>query len=224
MIQHKGIWLPDGENHLTMMLDKSPEMYGRGTYQYKKYLRTMERTPERGTAIDVGAHVGLWSMHFVRDFKNVEAFEPIVEHQRCFIKNMEEQKAPDNWMLHPSACGNKEDHVRMQIDPTSSGDTYPNPDEASEEGERVPMVRIDDKDFHNVSLIKLDCEGYELYALWGAEETIKRCKPTIIVEQKPLKAQKFGFEETQAVTYLEGLGMTMSRAIAGDYIMVWDAQ
>jgi len=71
-----------------------------------------------------------------------------------------------------------------------------------------------------VDLIKLDCEGYELFALQGAEGTIKQYRPTIIVEQKPGRAQKFGLEQTQAVTYLEGLGYRVVQVISGDYIMV----
>jgi len=221
VIQHKGIWLPDNEEHLVMMLDKMPMVNGRGAYQYKKYLCVMAWVNERRTVIDVGAHVGLWSMHFVKEFNQLEAFEPCVEHRRCFIQNMEDQIVGDNWFLHSAACGDRMGSVRMKTDSTSSGDTYPNPDESNEEGEKVLLVRIDDFDFQGVNLIKLDCEGYELLALQGAEATIKRCHPTIIVEQKPQKAQKFGLKETQAVTYLEGLGMRCARVLSGDYIMVW---
>jgi len=221
VIKHKGIWLPDGEEHLVTMLDRMPMVRGRGAYQYKKYRQTVSRTPHRGLVIDVGAHVGLWSMHFVREFGWVEAFEPCREHRNCFLQNMSEQGAGDNWRLHDVACGEKNGSVRMHKDPTSSGDTYPNPDPNSEEGELAGLVRIDDYEFVNVSLIKLDCEGYELFALRGAEQTIKRSKPTIIVEQKPGKAQVFGLGQTDAVTYLEDLGMTQAKVMAGDYIMIW---
>jgi len=219
MIQHKGIWLPDGETHLTMMLDRGPELHGRGTYQLKKYRAALAMTSGRGTVIDIGAHVGLWSMLFVREFQQVEAFEPCAAHRQCFIQNMEDQKVGNNWFLHAAACGAEEGVVFMKTDPHSSGDSWPDP--KNEEGERADLCQIDNLGLNGVDFIKADCEGYELFAMQGAEQTILRCKPTIIVEQKPGRAQKFGLEQTQAVTYLEGLGMTQHAVMSGDYIMVW---
>jgi len=218
MFQYQGIWLPDGEDHLTGMLDRGPFLNKKGTYQYKKYLAVLAKTPNRRTVIDIGAHVGLWSMNFVRDFNHVEAFEPCLEHRECFVKNL--LNAP-NVVMHHAACGEEEGIVHMRTNPTSSGDTWPETPEENPEGEPAPVVRIDACDIKQVDLIKADCEGYELFALQGAEETIRECKPTIIVEQKPGRAQKFGLNQTQAVTYLEGLGMRLATVISGDFILVW---
>jgi len=218
MFQHQGIWLPDGEDHLTGMLDRGPFLDEKGTYQYKKYLQVMAKTPNRRTVIDIGAHVGLWSMHFVKEFDHVEAFEPCANHRLCFEKNL---RYEINFSLHEAACGEERGIVHMRTNPTSSGDTWPEHPDENPEGEPARITRIDDHKFTLVDLIKLDCEGYELFALKGAEETIKSCKPTIIVEQKPGRAQKFGLEQTQAVTYLEGLGMRLTTVMSGDYILVW---
>ena len=76
--------------------------------------------------------------------------------------------------------------------------------------------------FDNVSFIKIDCEGYEYFIVKGAEETIKENKPTIIVEQKPGKAQRYGLKETQAVDLLKSWGMTLKAEDVGDYILAWD--
>lgn len=224
MFKYQGIWLPDGEKHLTGMLDRGPFFNGIGTYQYHKYKAVMAVTPERNRVIDVGAHVGLWSMHFVKEFNYTEAFEPIKVHQDCFLRNVVSlgRPFPKGFTLHPQACGSGEHgQVQMHIDPNSSGDTYPVTTTKEENAPWVELVKIDDFNFEDVNLIKLDCEGYELFALRGAEETIKQSKPTVIVEQKPGKAQKYGLEETQAVTYLEGLGMRLVKVISGDFIMVW---
>jgi len=219
MFQHRGIWLPDGEDHLTGMLDRGPFLKtGHATYQYKKYLAVMAKTPNRRTVIDVGAHVGLWSMHFAREFNRVEAFEPCERVRECFYRNM---TILTNVFLHEQACGEEGKIVHMRTNPTSSGDTWPETIEQNPKGEPAVVVKIDDFGFPKVDLIKLDCEGYEFFALKGAEETIKSCRPTIIVEQKPGRAQKFGLEQTQAVTYLEGLGMQLTTVMSGDYIMVW---
>jgi len=219
MFQHQGIWLPDGEEHLTGMLDLGPFLDGVGTYQYKKYLTVMEVTPNRRTVIDIGAHVGLWSMHFAREFDRVEAFEPCARVRECFRKNVAGTNGVS--ILHPDACGEESGMVCMRTNAVSSGDTWPETPQENPTGEAALLVRIDDLDIPDVDLIKLDCEGYELFALRGAAKTILSCRPTIIVEQKPGRAQKFGLEQTQAVTYLEGLGMRLTTVMAGDYILVW---
>jgi len=57
-------------------------------------------------------------------------------------------------------------------------------------GSFVEMDTIDDviPRERNVSLIHLDVEGYEDYALRGALDTIKRCLPALIIEIWPSKA------------------------------------
>ena len=51
----------------------------------------------------------------------------------------------------------------------------------------VEIVRIDDvvPPGRKVSILQLDVEGFEQQALSGAIETIKRCKPILILENLP---------------------------------------
>ncbi len=46
----------------------------------------------------------------------------------------------------------------------------------------VPTLRIDDLALPICDLIQLDLEGWELYALRGAHETLTRCRPVVLVE------------------------------------------
>jgi hypothetical protein len=46
----------------------------------------------------------------------------------------------------------------------------------------VETRRIDDYDFPDVGFIKIDVEGHELAVLAGAEATVTRHKPTLLVE------------------------------------------
>jgi FkbM family methyltransferase len=47
----------------------------------------------------------------------------------------------------------------------------------------IPQLRIDDLNLKTCGLIALDVEGYEINALNGAIETIRRCKPVIACER-----------------------------------------
>lgn len=46
----------------------------------------------------------------------------------------------------------------------------------------VAMVTLDSLGYQRVDLIKLDVEGMEISVLTGASETLKRCKPVLIIE------------------------------------------
>lgn len=213
MINHRGIWLPDGEKHLQGWMDKKNHIVnGKPTYQKHKLDEAVSHCRQRRRAVDVGAHCGLFSMHLGDMFKTVEAFEPVLAHRECFAKNVPH----GNVNIWDWALGEKETTCSIHTTAGSSGDSFVQGD-----GE-IPVKRMDDclPSVTDVDFIKLDCEGYELFALRGGEEVIKRCLPVIMVEQKPGKAQKFGIGETAAVDYLRGFGYKLVREMGGDYIMV----
>jgi FkbM family methyltransferase len=204
---------PDGESHLVDWLAKNRYMLnGRNAYQAKKQVAALTLCKSFRTAVDVGAHVGLWSFNLAHRFRVVHGFEPITTHRECFAKNVD----MPNVHLHPFALGEHSTTVGMYTAPTSSGDSY-----VMGTG-NIEMRRLDEFDLQDVDFIKLDTEGYELYALRGGEETLKRCKPVICVEQKPGKAQQFGLKETGAVTYLQRLGAQLRLTMSGDFFLSWN--
>ena len=218
MKQIGGVWLPDHEKHLVeWMANRNEVVDGRLAYQYPKLRAALKWVKEWRTAVDVGAHCGLWSMHLVKHFNVLHAFEPIEAHRDCWLLNVPEiQKHPLTIQLHACALGETEGAVAMHSTQGSSGDSW-----VKGEGE-IPLQRLDSLGLDEVDFIKLDCEGYELFALRGGEELLKRCRPCVIVEQKPGRAQKFGLPETGAVDYLRGLGATLRQEISGDFILSWD--
>jgi FkbM family methyltransferase len=207
-----GVWLPDGETHLVeWMLKRNQVVDGRLSYQYHKLEAALRWVKQWRTAVDVGAHCGLWAMHLVNKFAAVQAFEPVAAHRECFVANVAGARAT----LHACALGAKDGGVAMETAPTSSGDTR-----VAGSGD-IPLRRLDSFALQDVDFVKLDCEGYELFALQGGEETLKRCKPCVIVEQKPGRGQRFGLAERGAVDYLRDLGAELRQEISGDFILSW---
>ena len=205
--------LPDGEAHLqAWMQSVNRRVDGRLTYQYGKYEEALKHCKNFGTAIDVGAHVGLWSYYMARDFKAVKSFEPMPEHQACWKENCKDR---GNAELFAYALGADTGSVSLSSGANSSGDTS-----VSGVGD-IPMRKLDFFRFEDVDLIKIDCEGYEMNVLQGARLTLELHKPVVIVEQKPTHAQKYGFKETEAVDYLRSLGAKLKATISGDYILAW---
>lgn len=209
--------LPKGEQHLqAWMWNVQQRKHGRLTYQAGKYDAAIKYCKQKRHALDIGAHVGLWSFLMAHDFGRVTAFEPHPLHARLWRDNM---RGYTNTIIFETALGENPAHVDLQnYTQGSSGDMRIRPDSAGE----IPMQRLDDilPMVADVDFIKMDCEGYEFPVLLGAGALLERCKPVVIVEQKPGKAACYGLEDTQAVKLLEAHGYKLAEHISGDYVMV----
>lgn len=217
MEKTNGWWFPDKEAHLPKWLEEvkkkkqSVILNNREAYQGKKQVAAMAACKQFRNAIDVGGHVGLWSFNLSHKFKKVDAFEPVQAHRDCFSKNV--LATCSNVTLHSCALGSTEGSVSMITEKTSSGDTR-----VGGEGS-IPMKTLDSFNLNDVDLIKIDCEGYELFVIEGGIETIERCRPAIIVEQKPGHGGAYGLSDTAAVSFLKDMGYVLKAEMAGDFIL-----
>lgn len=205
---------PDGETHLPGKLRKANlRVEGRLTYQYPLYAEGLRRCRARRVAVDVGAHVGLFSYWMVRDFAEVHAFEPVARHRECWTVNVP-ARASDT--LHACALGARAGLVRLEaVTPTSTGGTY-----VAGAGD-VPMQTLDSFALPVVDLLKVDCEGYEADVLRGATQTLVRCQPVCIVEQRPAQVARYRQGAIDAIRGLQRLGAAVAWTDKRDYVMVW---
>lgn len=201
----EGVWLTDGEEHLLPHLNK-----GQGKYQFQTLEQSVKNTPKHRLVIDVGAHVGLWSMHLANRFQRVISFEPVPEHRDCFAKNVLQK----NVTLYPFALGKENKMVTLDWDPANTGHTHVGKGTIS-----VQMKRLDDLNLTGVDLLKIDTEGYEIYVLQGAEKMLLREKPIVCIEQKP--HGYYGENQLAGVQYLQSLGAVVLERVVDDFIMGW---
>lgn len=218
---HEGVWLPADEEHLVGMMSPGAKRFarlpdGRAAYQLHKYLAMLELVPagRRKVFVDVGAHVGLWSMAAAFDFEEIVAFEPQELHQRLFVANLTRTAVPCRVSLKPCALGDHHDGISLAGRTGSSGDTHV----AGTGG--IPMRRLDDFGLTRADLIKIDTEGYELPICRGAVETLKRCRPFVVLEQKGRDALYHGGGRHEALAFLKQLGMVeLRQPISGDHFL-----
>lgn len=196
------IWLPDGEQHLLALA---------ADYQGDKRDAALRWVKAWRTAIDVGAHCGLWARHLVSRFVAVHAFEPVAENGECFGRNVPAANA----YLYACALGSGSGRVGMGKVPGSSADSA-----ITGTGD-IPMHRLDDFDLQEVDFLKVDCVGYELEVLRGARETLERCRPCVSVEQKVGYPERFGLPARGAVRFLEELGAQLRGEKNGVYVLSW---
>jgi FkbM family methyltransferase len=167
---------------------------------------------KRRTAIDVGAHVGFWSYFLAGQFASVHAFEPVPLFRSCFAANV----LQGNVTLHPYALGRATMTCTLNVDEANSGATH-----VSAVGQGSVAIRaLDDFELDGVDFIKVDVEGYERFVLEGAWDTLTRCRPVVIVEEKEFGA-RYGLGAGAPGEYLGSLGFQPVAKVVKDTIFVW---
>lgn len=73
----------------------------------------------------------------------------------------------------------------------------------------IRLVRVDDIVKEPVHFMKLDCQGFELYALQGAERMLKKYKPVLYLEFAPFLLRKADVQPISLLEYLDSLGYTI---------------
>jgi FkbM family methyltransferase len=142
---------------------------------------------EGGTAIDVGANIGLYSYRMARIFSKVYSFEinagiaaDLVAYQSSKIE-----------VVH---CGLSTDErdVTLYV-PVSKGVVLNGwasirpgncPDTQEHITKTVHVRPLDSYAMEGVSFIKIDVEGHEIEVLKGASKTIAASRPVVLVEVK----------------------------------------
>ena len=215
MAEHYGWKFPDFETHLPRMLKKNVDKGLPAEYQIAVRRRSIELCTNRTLALDIGANVGLWSRDFVGSFARVIAFEPVAVFRECLEHNVQGK----NFEVQPIALGDQDTQGTMIITEDNSGHSHLDP--ATMGTGNVQVVRLDTLNFHDVSYIKIDSEGYEYRILQGSEQTIRRCRPVIVIEQKPHDAYSKQYGQFAAVGLLKEWGMIKLDQVRDDWIMGW---
>jgi len=202
----KHFWFPDNDEHFICHIGEH------GQYQYKQRRKAIGWCAQKRTVIDVGAHIGLWARQFCEEFDNVILFEPNQDVIPCLRKNLEQH---DNWSLHEVAVGNSIGFVRLEIAKESNtGSVMAHIDTSG-----IPLIRLDDVvDNDDVDLIKIDVEGFELRVLEGAEQTLLRCRPVIVFEEKRGNLARAKMEGKGCREFLESLGFTFRKKVVSECI------
>ena len=141
--------------------------------------------PRGRTALDIGANVGVWTEAMRRCGAHVHAFEP---NPKLFAM-LRAGAASRGVTLHDVALSDRTGDAVLMVPRSRRG--YSNQGatlSARKIGDRefgavtVATGRLDDLDLHDVGFVKIDVEGHEREVIAGAQETIDRCRPTMIVE------------------------------------------
>jgi FkbM family methyltransferase len=175
-------------------------------------LINLSKTKE--VALDIGANFGFCTYKFSNFFKQVIGFEPVKEVYDCLVENIDK----DNCILHNYALGNKSDLVLMlnqrkrqgqnQIIDNVVAKEMPSKKSKGSKFEIIENVQVkplDELNLQNISMIKIDVEGFEGNVIEGAKETIRRNKPIMGIEKTSIDSL-FTKREVNIDKQMEELG------------------
>lgn len=198
-----GLWLPATDPDY---FSKHGTVDGYAAYQYDRLTTAMKYVKYRRTCVDGGAHVGSWSVHLSKLFKDVHAFEPMQHNFDCLIANTEKMPNVHRYM---AALSSTVGTVNMSRQGGKSYAWHVKP-----AGTPHPCVSLDSLALEYVDLLKLDVEGHEFEALNGAIDLLHHCRPVVIIEEKLDPSLR-------ASTFLKEQGMQQVAQIKWDKIFVW---
>ncbi len=131
---------------------------------------------KKGRVLDIGANIGSIAQALHKEGFEVECFEP----QPAMFKLLE-LNCPDT-KNHNVALGRFPGIAVMPKVNYDRKGNFGGLGIGGMIGISVEVKTLDEYGYDDISLIKLDVEGYEEEVLKGAVETIKRCKPIIYLE------------------------------------------
>ncbi len=169
-------------------------------------------------AVDIGAHIGSYTLPLARTFKTVIAFEPNPYNRYILNLNVKLNKL-SNVRVEPVALSNMTGVVPLYVQSDQGGTSSLNKKHYGihyDKIVRVKVLRLDDFGFRNVGFVKIDVEGEELRVLKGASDTIERSKPVLGVEVHCPKVIRDSECHCDTCSFLRELGYVTR--IVGEFV------
>jgi FkbM family methyltransferase len=152
---------------------------------------------EDSTVVDVGAHIGTFTIPTSKKAKRVYAFEPVIEtFQRLtdhILINNSTNIIPFNFALGDVQTSAELDYMPLfntgGATLTISRGSLPIRNLGEEHNPpkyNILVKPLDDLDLPALDVMKCDTEGCELLVIKGAIETIKKFRPVMILEHNDL--------------------------------------
>ena len=161
----------------------------------------LSRLSKDALIFDIGANVGLTAAMCSTAAKLVYAFEPSPS-VHGFLKQTVKMNKLRNVRSVQMAVGSEAGELKFLDDPTSASASHLITDATMGRVSdiSVPVTTIDnfvrENDIERLEFMKIDIEGFEIDALQGGTDVIRRFKPSVLVEFNAFTM--IGFQEHQS--------------------------
>lgn len=144
-----------------------------------KHQKVLSYCKNTRRVVQAGGNIGIFPKGLSSFFTHVETFEPVDSNWDCLIENMWN----GNVSCYKYALG--EEVGSAEVSNTIVGNSGATQLRESHIG-TIQVRPLDIFNFEDVDLLWLDVEGFEVKALLGARETIKKYSPVIVAENNGL--------------------------------------
>ena len=158
--------------------------YNKNFYEHE--LLTFLRTNflNQKNIIDIGANIGNHSLFFAKymNCNKIFSFEPFSKNIELFRHNLMNYK--DKCILYETALSDKDGKMILYNSEQNNfgGLSLHKQAKSFEILKEIDVVRLDNFNLSDISLIKIDVENHENEVLQGSKQTILNNKPIIVLE------------------------------------------
>lgn len=197
MVLVNNTYVPDGDSYFINYFK------GSDVFEQENLDLALSFVTRWGVAIDGGAHVGSWTRYMANKFDCVVAFEPKHSNFECLVLNTEQC---NNVILSKFGLSATE-HTGSLSQGNNSGCWHVTT------GNEIKLRKL--PDFGALDFVKLDIEGFEVFALTGMYEQLEKYKPIVLIEEKELPHKPLNYDARKV---LESLGYKELAKIGKDVI------
>jgi len=172
--------------------------------------------------IDIGGNCGLYSLNVARHFPGAHcySFEPVPSTRALLTANVRRNGLADQVTIVSKALGDEEKMASMTASYSAMDHLIPGKasDELSPLIIEVQLTTLDgfvgDHDLKRADFIKCDVEGAELLAFKGAQKTLERFHPPILVEIEERHTTRCGYAPSDLDEFLRSYDYVPWTALA----------
>jgi FkbM family methyltransferase len=132
-----------------------------------------------GVMVDVGAWYGPWAVRLAARADQVIAFEPTPLHEVL------RRRLPGNVEVIAAAASDRRGEAELWLAGTGTGAeglSSFHKRGVHAVSAKVPKIPVDELNLTGVTFMKIDVDGHEVPVLRGAEKTIRRDAPALLIE------------------------------------------
>jgi len=206
VVTNRGYWVLSNDTHISKWVTE----HGRLDFDSHFMGLCCQHIRPGDVVVDVGAFIGDHTLAYAKathgvDSGRVIAFEPNPAAFTCLQRNL---SGYGHVECRNEALGSAPGEMTLALDPNAGG-SHLTP------GSGVKVVMLDSLGLEWLDFMKVDAEGFELFVLMGAEQTISRCKPKMVLEVNPGAMTRQGATPGKLIDWLELRGYQVER-IQGD--------
>jgi FkbM family methyltransferase len=161
-------------------------------------------------AIDGGAQVGRVANSLAEKFDKVVAIELSPQNFECLSRNKKANVVP----IHACLSNHHGEAFSPIPDKHELSPIFRAVSCAPGSVKAVPSLTIDELALDSCGFIKLDLQGFDYFALLGAEQTLRRFHPPVYFEHDLSCCERYGVDDDAPQNFLKGLGYTLLEIVS----------